>query len=101
MVQAATGNAMSGALGTPSDKIVLLSASNTNVTGLAGLWHLDWLVGGYQRDGAGRRNNPVFELRQSQRTGEFIVRASYVTLTIDQLRYETPLTVAAPPANVP
>jgi hypothetical protein len=50
MVQAATGNAMTGALGTPSDKIVILTASNTNVTGIAGLFHLDWLVGGYQRD---------------------------------------------------
>ena len=101
MVQAATGNAMSGALGTPSDKIVLLSASNTNVTGLAGLWHLDWLVGGYQRDVAALGGALVFELRQSQRTGEFLVRASYVTQTMDQLRNQTPLTLAAPPANVP
>ena len=37
MVQAATGNPMTGTVGSPSDKIVVLSASNTNVTGLAGL----------------------------------------------------------------
>jgi 4-phytase/acid phosphatase len=80
---------------------VLLSASNTNVTGLAGLWHLDWLVGGYQRDVAALGGALVFELRQSQRTGEFLVRASYVTQTMDQLRNQTPLTLAAPPANVP
>jgi 4-phytase / acid phosphatase len=101
MVQAATGNAMGGALGTPSDKIVVLTASNTNVAGLAGLLQLDWLVGGYQRDVAALGGALVFELRQSQRTGEFIVRAVYITQTMDQLRNLTPLTSAAPPANVP
>ena len=101
MVQAATGNTMSGALGAPSDKIVLLTASNTNVSGLAGLFQLDWLVGGYQRDVASLGGALVFELRQSQRTGEFIVRAVYITQTMDQLRNRTPLTLAAPPANVP
>jgi hypothetical protein len=31
---------------------------------LAGLWHLDWLVGGYQRDVAALGGALVFELRQ-------------------------------------
>jgi len=101
MLQAATGTSMSGTVGTPSDKIVVLTASNTNVSGLAGLLQLDWLVGGYQRDVAALGGALVFELRQSQRTGEFIVRAVYVAQTMDQLRNLTPLTIAAPPANVP
>ena len=101
MVQAATGNSMSGALGTPSDKIVVLTASNTNVSGLAGLFQLDWLVAGYQRDVAALGGALVFELRQSQMTGEFFVRAVYIAQTMDQLRHRTPLTLAAPPANVP
>jgi 4-phytase / acid phosphatase len=101
MVQAATGNAMGGTVGTPADKIVVLTASNTNVSGLAGLFQLDWLVQGYQRDVAALGGALVFELRQSQVTGEFIVRAVYVAQTMDQLRNQTPLTLAAPPANVP
>lgn len=101
MVQAATGDAMTGTLGTPSDKIVVLVASNTNVAGLAGLFNLDWLVNGYQPDVPALGGALVFELRQSQRTGEFIVRASYVAQTMDQLRTRAPLTLAAPPANVP
>jgi len=101
MLQAATGTAMGGAVGSPSDKIVVLTASNTNVTGLAGLLQLDWLVAGYQRDVAALGGALVFELRQSQRTGEFIVRAAYIAQTMDQLRNRTPLTLAAPPANVP
>jgi 4-phytase/acid phosphatase len=101
MLQAATGSGMTGALGAPSDKIVVLMASNTNVSGLAGLFHLDWLVEGYQPDVATLGGALVFELRQSQRTGEFLVRAVYVTQTMDQLRNRTPLSLAAPPANVP
>jgi len=101
MVQAATGNATSGAIGTPSDKIVVLMAANTSVSGLAGLFHLDWLVQGYQTDVAALGGALVFELRQSQRTGEFLVRAVYVAQTMDQLRNRTPLTLTAPPANVP
>jgi 4-phytase/acid phosphatase len=101
MLQAATGSGMTGALGAPSDKIVVLMASNTNVSGLAGLFHLDWLVEGYQPDVATLGGALVFELRQSRRTGEFLVRAVYVAQTMDQLRNRTPLSLAAPPANVP
>jgi 4-phytase / acid phosphatase len=83
LVQAATGNPMTGALASPADKIVVLTASNTNVAGLAGLFSLDWLVTGYQRDVASLGGALVFELRQSQRTGEFIVRVAYVAQTMD------------------
>ena len=101
MVQAATGNAMTGALGNPSIRVIVLVASNTNLTGLAGLLHLDWLLPGYQADVCAPGGAIVFELRQSQSTGEYIVRASYVSQTMDQLRNQTTLTLAAPPASAP
>jgi 4-phytase/acid phosphatase len=101
MVQAATGKAMTGALGDPSTKVIVLIASNTNITGLAGLFHLDWVLPGYQTDTCAPDGSLIFELRQSQSTGEYIVRASYVTQTMDQLRNLTPLTLAAPPASAP
>ncbi len=101
MVQAATGNAMTGALGNPSSKVIVLMASNTNVTGLAGLFHLGWILPGYQADVCAPGGAAVFELRQSQSTGEYIVRASYVSQTMDQLRNRTPLTLDAPPASAP
>lgn len=41
----------------------------------------------------------VFELRQSQSTGEYMVRASYVAQTFDQLRNQTALTLTAPLAS--
>jgi len=101
LVQAATGNAMPGALATPSTKVIALIAANTNIVGLAGLFHLDWLLPTYQPDDAALGGAIVFELRQSQSTGEYIVRTSYVGQTLDQLRYQTKLTLAAPPATAP
>ncbi len=92
---------MTGALGNPSTKVIVLTASNTNLTGLAGLFHLDWILPGYQAGVCAPGGALVFELRQSQSTGEYIVRASYVTQTMDQLRNRTVLTLDAPPAIAP
>jgi 4-phytase/acid phosphatase len=101
MVQSATGNAMTGTLGTPSTKIVALIASDVNVCGLAGLFHIDWLVPEYQPDFCGPGGALVFQLRQSQSTGEYLIRASYVAQTFDQLRNHTVLTMDVPPAIAP
>jgi 4-phytase/acid phosphatase len=101
LVQAATGNTMPGALGNPATKVIALIASNTNITGLAGLFHLDWLLPSYEADVSAPSGVLMFELRQSLSTGEYIVRVSYVAQTMDQLRNLTPLTLAAPPASAP
>lgn len=53
MLQASTGNNIAGALGSPATKVITLIASDVNITGLAGLFHLDWLVPGYQPDYCG------------------------------------------------
>jgi 4-phytase/acid phosphatase len=101
MVQAATGNAMTGTLGSPSSKVIVVTAANTNMTGFAGLLHLDWLQPGYQNDVLAPGGAITFELRQSQSTGEYVVRTSYIAQTMDQLRNLTPLTLSAPPASAP
>jgi 4-phytase / acid phosphatase len=101
MVQAATGNPMTGSLGTPSTKAVVLIASDVNIAGLAGLFHLDWLLPGYQQDYCPPGGALVFQLRQSQHNGEYIVRASYVSQTLDQLRNRSALTLTAPPVTAP
>lgn len=101
LVQSATGNPMTGTLGTPSTKVVTLIASDVNVCGLAGLFHIDWLLPGFQPNFCGPGGALVFQLRQSQSTGEYIVRASYIAQTLDQLRNLTPLTLDAPPAIAP
>ena len=101
LVQAATGDAMSGTLASPSTRIISLTASNFNIAGLSGLFHLDWLLPGYQPDVAAPGGVLMFQLRQSQTTGEYVVRLAYVSQTMDQLRNQTPLTLAAPPPSAP
>jgi 4-phytase / acid phosphatase len=101
LLQSATGNAMTGALATPSTKVIVLMASNTNVTGLAGLFQLDWILPTYEPDVCAPGGTLVFELRQSQSTAEYFVRASYRAQTMDQLRNITPLTLDAPPPFAP
>src|ERR1035441_5518215 len=101
MVQAATGNVVTGSLGNPTTKVIVLTASDVNITGLAGLFHLDWILPGYPADFCAPGGALMFELRQSQSTGEYIVRASYVGQTMDQVRNLTTLTLATPPASAP
>ena len=101
MVQSATGNAMTGTLGTPSTKIVALIASDVNICGFAGLFHIDWPLPEYQQDFCSPGGAMVFQLRQSQSTGEYIVRASYIGQTLDQLRDQTILSMDVPPAIAP
>jgi 4-phytase/acid phosphatase len=101
MVQAATGNPVTGSLGTPSTKVIALIASDVNITGLAGLFHLDWLLPEYPPDFCSPGGALVFELRQSQRNGEYLVRASYIAQTMDQLHNRSALTLSTPPASAP
>jgi 4-phytase/acid phosphatase len=101
LVQAATGNAMTGALGNPSTKVILLVASDVNVTGLAGLFRLDWTLPSYPSNFCAPSGTLAFQLRQSQSSGEYIVRAVYIAQTLEQLRNQTALTLDAPPAIAP
>ena len=101
LVQSATGNAMTGALATPSTDVIMLMAANTNLTGFAGLFRLDWVLPGYPVDTVAPGGAFVLALRQSQSTGQYIVRTTYMTQTLDQLRNQSNLSLAAPPAIAP
>ena len=101
MLQAATGSAETGSLGNPATKAIVLIASDVEITGLAGLFRLDWILPGYPANYCAPGGALVFELRQSRRTGEYFVRASYVAQTLDQLRNRAALTLDAPPASAP
>ena len=101
LVQVATGNPTGGAIGTPSSKVVALIGSNFNIVGVASILRLDWLLPGYQPDVAAPSGVLMFQLRQSQSTGEYFVRIAYVSQTMDQLRNRTTLTLDNPPPSAP
>ena len=97
MRQAVLGEAIPGAFGDPTSRLIAVISSDAYVTGLAGLLGLHWQLPGYQPDFCAPGGALVFEVRQSRASGEYMVRAFYTAQGFDQLRNLTPLTLTAPP----
>jgi 4-phytase/acid phosphatase len=100
MEQAVTGRKVPGAFSEPDARLLVLNSSDGYVAGVANLLHLHWLLPGYQPDYCPPGGALVFELRQSKRSGEFLVRVNYTAQTFDQLRNLTPLSRKEPPATM-
>jgi len=96
--QAELQKPVTGAIGAPGDKVVILVGHDANIANVAALLDIHWLVDGYQRDDAAPGGALVFELWQ--RAGrEDAVRIYYQVQTPTQMRSTLPLSLAAPPAK--
>jgi 4-phytase / acid phosphatase len=97
--QAAGGQAVEGAFGSPSQRFVLLMGHDGNLTRLGGLLRLQWLL----PEGALNSTPPgsalVFELRRS--ADRYMVRVRFQSQTADQIRTASPLNAEHPPATAP
>jgi 4-phytase / acid phosphatase len=100
MQQAVNGFNVPGAFGDAGSRTVVVISSDAYVAGLAGLLHLHWQLPGYQPDFCAPGGALVFELRQSNTSKEYLVRAFYTAQTFDQLRNLTPLSLNEPPATI-
>ena len=100
MRQAILGWRLPGAFGNGTSRVLVIISSDYYVAGLAGLLRLHWTLPGYQPDFCAPGGALVFELRQSNKTKEYLVRAFYTAQTFDQLRNLTPLTLEEPPATM-
>ena len=100
MSQAVSGSNLRGAFGDHKSRVLVIISSDAYVDGLAGLLGLHWQLPGYQPDFIGPGGALVFELRQSNKSKEYLVRAFYTGQTFDQLRNLTPLTLEDPPATM-
>ncbi len=100
MEQAAAGHDIGGAFGNAKSRTVVVISSDGYVAGLGGLLRLHWQLPGYQPDFCAPGGALVFELRQSKRTKEYLVRVFYTAQTFEQLRNLTPLTLKKPPATI-
>ncbi|WP_263358358.1 histidine-type phosphatase [Acidicapsa ligni] len=96
--QAEDGTPVTGAIGTPGDKLTLLVGHDTNIANVAALLDLHWLINGYQRDDAAPGGALVFELWQRAGQGDF-VKAYYTVQTPNQMRSGLPLSLVAPPSK--
>ena len=96
MSQAVSGSNLRGAFGNGKSRVLVIISSDYYVAGLAGLLSLHWTLPGYQPDFCAPGGALVFELRQSTKSKEYLVRAFYTAQTFDQLRNLTPLTLEEP-----
>jgi 4-phytase / acid phosphatase len=100
MEQEATGHQVTGALGKPGDRVLILVGHDTNLANIAGALGLSWLIDG-RRDDTPPGGALVFELWKNRITEELSVRTFYTAQTLDQMRNATPLSLSSPPERVP
>jgi 4-phytase/acid phosphatase len=99
--QEATGKATTDALAPAEDHFVLLAGHDSNLTWLAGLLRLSWLLPDQPRDATPPGSGFVFELYRNSRTGKDTVRVLFASQTLDQIRFLTPLDGKDQPSLVP
>ena len=100
MKAATSGGKIRGAFGTGKSRLNVIICSDGYLYGLAGLLRVHWQLPGYQPDFCSPGGALVFELRQSIKSKEYLVRVFYTSQTFDQLRNLTPLTLDNPPATM-
>ena len=100
MLQAIGQKPVSGALGRPSDRLLILVGHDTNLTNISGALDLSWLIDG-RRDDTPPGGALIFELWQEGATSHYAVRTYFTAQTLDQMRNATPLSFTNHPDHVP
>jgi 4-phytase / acid phosphatase len=100
MEQVVKGRTVVGSLGDVSDRVLVIVGHDTNISNIAGMLGIDWLLDGYQRDDTPPGSALVFELWQ-RGEGEMVVSTYYVAQSLDQMRKTLPLTLDSPPLKSP
>ncbi len=99
MEQSVQGLPLAGAIGKPSDRMVILVGHDSDIATLSGALGIDWIADG-RRDDTPPGCALIFELWRSPQGGNF-VRLNFTTQTLEQMRNSVPLTTANPPAEAP
>jgi 4-phytase/acid phosphatase len=100
MDQALSNRPIPGSVGKPGDRILILVGHDTNISNVAGMLGISWLLDGYQPDDTPPGGALVFELWQ-QPNGEFAVSTYYLAQSLEQMRKAIPLTLDVPPLKSP
>jgi 4-phytase/acid phosphatase len=100
MEQAVKGSAVTGSLGEVGDRVLVIVGHDTNISNIAGMLGIDWLLDGYQRDDTPPGSALVFELWEQGETG-IAVSTYYVSQSLEQMRKALPLTPDSPPLRSP
>lgn len=97
--QSVKGAPVPGAIGNPSDRMVILVGHDSDIATLSGALGIDWIVDG-RRDDTPPGGALIFELWRSPQGSPF-VRVNFTTQTLEQMRNSEPLTPSNPPADAP
>ncbi len=100
MQQAVSAQPVAGAVGNPTDRLLILVGHDTNIAAIAGALNLNWLIDG-RRDDTPPGGALVFELWKSRGKEEYTVRTYYTAQTLNQMRNATPVSLQNPPERVP
>jgi len=98
--QALSNSPMPGSVGKPGDRVLILVGHDTNISNVAGMLGISWLLEGYQVDDTPPGGALVFELWE-QPNGEFAVSTYYLAQSLEQMRKALPLTLDIPPLKSP
>ena len=96
--QAADEKSVSGAIGTPATRFLLLFGHDSNLTWLGGLLHLNWLLPDQPLNATPPGSALVFELHRNASTKRFYLQVYFMSQTLDQMRYKTALTTGHGPS---
>jgi 4-phytase/acid phosphatase len=100
MEQAVKDSAVTGSMGEVGDRVLIIVGHDTNISNIAGLLGISWLLDGYQRDDTPPGGALVFELWQHSE-GEMAVSTYYIAQSLEQMRKAMPLTLDYPPLKSP
>ena len=100
MEQAVRDSSVPGSLGEVGDRVLIVVGHDTNISNIAGLLGISWLLDGYPPDDTPPGGALVFELWQQAR-GEMAVSTYYLAQSPDQMRKLIPLTRDSPPLRSP
>jgi 4-phytase/acid phosphatase len=98
--QAVNGKPVDGALSRPDSRALVLVGHDTNLSNIAGLLNMTWLIDG-RRDDTPPGGALMFEIWKDQGAERYSVRVFYIAQTLEQMRSATPLTMENPPPLVP
>lgn len=99
--QAVTQERAPGSLGKPGDRVLVLVGHDTNISNVAGMLGISWLLEDYQRDDTPPGGALVFELWRRPREGDYAVSTYYMAQSLEQMRKALPLSLDSPPAKAP
>jgi 4-phytase/acid phosphatase len=99
MEQAVSDKVVPGALGKPGDRVLLLAGHDTNISHIAGMLNLSWLLPGYQRDDTPPGGSLVFRLWKQPGGHGYTVETLYIAQTLDQMHNATILGPDSAPAS--